>query len=433
MDVVENGQYDNRSAMPPPVESNRPGPSDWVSKNGSVFDGDYITIRNNAWGGTTMKHSWNGTSPGGIEVTADKLKNAGSGGPPHLPLSKVRMDNKYTWCIRRVVFDNDKKAWVLPSWTAWKDRSPISMSDRVVFLCPNDPDLVLGTKSPGTYGNNGDYRCELVKFPLATKDQLVGSGVTGHLSRIVSLGFWRDDKKNVDFLNQSRCVWTFHSPAGGGQGSVKYGSSPLNIRNMWTEIKSKETGIWDAIGGAQVSLINYAVVSTFNGGRNLTQASGSGGSVVKLALTNKDRDDKAMWIIDGWYGNRYPVQRAVIPSHPPPPADIEEEEDDPTRPMRRPDPPTWIPDLHEQIKNPPPIIPGLTLDDKTGTNKHSGLEDSTRSQNPFSLLDYISNAVFGSRWSEISYLQQITMVGLIALGVIVIADDIIKALVNKII
>lgn len=415
----------NLRAMPDPVISQRPGPTDWVNKNGAVFDGDLVTLRNNAWNGTTIAHSWalEVNQPGGTEVKGVRIKNEKNAGPKPLYLAKVRMDNAYTFCVRKVVFDPNKKAWVLPSWHAWKDRKPLGITDHVVFLCPNDPSLVMGTKVPPTYGNNGDYKVKLVPFPLTTQAELTGHTLGGTIRRLVSLGFWREDKHNVDFLNQSRCVWSFKNIYDSKQ-NLSFGGSPINIRNMWTEIKDREMNIWDAVGGAQIGIIAGIINSTWKGGRNLTQAAGSEGASVKLALSNKDRDDKAGWIIDGWHGNRYPVQRALVPAVAPPPAP--EGEDLPPQEEGTPPPTIVVPNLEEQISNPPPVTPGMVFSPETGTTITEELEKSTQRQNPENLLDMISRALFGDRWSNISFTQQFILAAALALGIIMVADEGIK-------
>lgn len=423
---------DNTNAMPPPNAAERPGPSDWMSKYGAVCDGDYVTLRNNAWGGTTVKHSWgDDNAGGGTLVSADKTPNQKTYGsaPAPLSLGKVAMYNRYSFVIRRVVFSAEKKAWVLPSWHAWKDRRPLALSDKVVFLCPNDPLLVLGTRNPGSYGNNGDYRVGLVEFPLATSDELVGSTTSGHLLRIVTYGLWRSDKNGVDFLNQSRCVWTFHNSLKGG-ANLLYGASPVNIRNMWTEMKAKETSLWELVGPLAITGINTAISRTFNGGRNLTQAAGSGGATVKLALTNKDRDDKALWVIDAWHGNRYPVQRALIPSQPPPSENPDEGGE--VDPEREEEEKTSVPDLQEQIRDPPRGIPGMRLDPDTGTPLPSSLESGTQRQNEITSIGWFVKLITGKRWQDLSYLQQLIIVGGLALTLLIVVNDLSKGVIKKV-
>lgn len=420
---------DNKRALPPPVESPRPGPSDWMNRRGAVCDGDYITLRNNAWSGVTVEHSWNSSQllAGGTLVYGVRKRNESShsGGPAPLSLSRTRMDNEYSYCVRRIEFNKDKKAWVLPSWKEWVDRKPLNMSDHVIFLCPNDPDLALGTRNPGNaYANNGDYRVELVHFPIVTAADVTGRTITSIARRAISMGFWRADKKNLDFINQSRCVWSFHpTGAGTSSGPVLYGSSPINIRNMWTEVKAQETRIWEGLF-SHISLVGTAINKNFHGGRNLTQASGSDGRVVKLALHNKDSDDKAGWIIDGWHGNRYPVQRAMKPSETPPvDPDIGEKEDVEQGIV--------VPDLTDQIQNPPPSNDDLTLDKDTGTNVHTGLEHKLQGQNPDTWIDIIAKIFFGKKWGQLDYIQQLTIIGVGALGGIIIFDDLVKETLEK--
>lgn len=397
-------EHTNLDALPPPIIDPRPGPSDWMNVNGPVCDGDYITFRNNAWSGVVISHGWNPSTNrvNGTEVRGIKNPNQKPSNKPK-ELNVSRMDNRYTFCVRRMEFDSDKKAWVLPHWTAWKDRLPIKVTDHVCFLVPNDPSLALGTDNPPGFGNNGDYRVKLVDFPLATKDTLINHTVTGHLQKIVSLGFWRDDKNNVDFLNQSRCVWTFHNFGANQSQSIVMSGSPLNIRNMWTEIRAKETQIWEFIGNGPAS-IGTLINKTFHGGRNLTQAAGSGGSTIKLALHNKDTDDKAGWIIDAWHGNRYPVQRALVPVEPPP-----------LNPDLPPEQQPEVPDLTEQIQN-PVQVPGMTYDPTTGTNIHTGLEEALQGQNPDDFWDIIAKFFYGKKWNHLTYTEQFSILALIGLG-----------------
>lgn len=409
-------QLNNRRALPPTdvsaASSNR---TEWANLGGSVMDGDYITLRNTAWKGTTITHSWNPATlePGGdTRISAIKTPNANKkNGPSPLKLSPVRMDNEYTFCIRRVEFNTTRKAWVLPSWDAWKDRRPLNVDDYFVLLCPNSADLVLGTKNPpNAYANNGDYACKLIPFPLVTVAEANENTLTGHLQRIASFGFWTSNR--VDFLSQSRCVWRAHSIAPDSKRGLIYGSAPINIRNMWTAIKSAETSILNMVTGGAIPFI---INKTFNGGRNLTQAAGSDGKTVKLALSNHDRDDKSGWIIDAWHGNRYPVQRVMLPLTAPPLAPDE----DPSRPGRRPEPypDIVVPDLVEQIKRPPPAVPGTTIDIDTGTLKPDSLESKTQSQNEkgwfqnFSLLNLIATVLFGKKWDDLTWLQQFALGG----------------------
>ena len=378
----------SNGAVPPPQIATRPGPSDWAQIGSSIYDGDYVVLRNNAWKGCTIYHS-----TGAQEVRGEKK----SGGD----VSVSRIDNQYAWCIRKVIFDADVKAFVLPTLEILPRRQPILKSDFVVFIAPNNPDLVMGTQKPQPFGNNGDYRVQLIHFPLVTANQLTNYGVTEKFKRFISFGLWNNEKKQIDFLAQALGVWTFHAIGVDNQPQIVYGSKPLNIRNVWTEFKSKEASIWDSRN--PIALI---VQSTFHGGRNLTMAAGSNGQTVKLALSNKDSDDKAGWIIDGWHGNHYPVQRVLAPvQQPPPPPQVAPGVPAPQQP---------IPNLTEMIQKPPPIdIPGLTYDPQTGVNRPTTLESKTQDQQRRTWLERMVYRILGVYWDDMSYLQQILTLGVV--------------------
>lgn len=425
---------DNRRALPPPVESSRPGPGDWVNKGGAVFDGDYITLRCNAWDGMTAYHSWDWNT---LQVAGDKGEarptptrnkrtpgpgeglRSSEGGPDRLSLQRVRMDNKFSFCIRRIIFDAERQAYVLPSWTAWQDRRPIKMTDTVVFLVPNDPSRVLGTRNPpSSLGNNGDYAVGLYEFPLATRADLDNTGLGGGVATFLSFGFWQN---GVDFLNQSRCVWTFNSVYDNRQNLV-YGGNVINIQNMWTKVKSGNVGVGQFITSPLLGIIN----STFTSGRNLAiHDSWVDGKILRLSLISNDHADTEGWIIDGWHGNTYPVQRAMLPTEPPP---VTQETRTPILVGRRPDPPPYIPNLTDQIRHPPPIPPpvvdanghtnpSMTIDPVTGTARNTWLEHATQEQNPDDCFDYISKLIYGKRWALLSIGERINLTALAAFGV----------------
>lgn len=384
----------NRDAMPPMEVSPRPGPSDWINKNGSVCDGDLITLRNLAWKGCTVKHSWNAAAlvPGGVLVNGEKHAQG------KITLARTRMDNEFSFVIRRLVFDHDKVAFTMPSWTAWKDRKPITKKDYFCLLAPNDPWLAMGTREPpNSAGNNGDYKVGLFPFPVCTSAELNQHTIKGFLKNAVSFGFWKASKKHIDFLQQSRCVWSFHAiGVDNPDGPVSFGSSPINIRNTWTEMKSQSIQWWEFVASNQVTLVGNIINRTFHGGRNLTMAAGSGGNVVKLALHNNDTDDKAGWIIDGWHGNQYAVQRSLVPTTAVPPG---------SEP---------VPNLDDQRTHPPPSIPGLlVLDPNTGTNVNIGLPAALDNQNPYSILDWICYYLFKQRWANLGALDRMKVVVII--------------------
>jgi hypothetical protein len=403
--AVDSGEElsNNRRAVPMPVAAARPGPADWCQVGAAVFDGDYVSVRNKAWGGVSMGHS-----AANKEVRGVKL----AGGD----LGVTRMDNDYTFCIRRMTFDSHLKAFVLPHLLPFGDREPISKNDFVVLLCVNTVNFALGTRKPPPAGNNGDYRLDLRPFPLVTNNDLNSSGVGEKLKRMVSLGLWNNDKNHIDFLTQACCIWVFHSLTVDNDQTLRYGTMPLNIRNYYTDMKQKEASIWEAVG--PYAVVPYLINKTFNGGRNMTQAAGSDGSVVKLALHNNDTDDKAGWIVDSWHGAHYPVQRVLIPRDPPPPPPAPE--DNPNALPQHPPP-----DLSEQIAHPPPHIQGLTYDPFTGTQINTQLSNDTIDQDRHAWWEELIEWLFGVSWSDLNPLQQVALIGVVPLMLFLIAKDVI--------
>lgn len=403
----------NADAVPAPRVRAVPGASDWCQAGAPVFDGDYVTIRNKAWKGTTVRHN-----EANREISAEKI--------PGGDVNVTVMDNKYAFCIRKIIFDTTLKAWILPSLKVRSQREVLSKTDSVIFLCPTSPDYVLGTENPPRLGNNGDYRTKLIKFALVTQNTSLLNKTSERFKSIVSLGLWNSMKNNIDFLAQSRCIWGFHSANGANNETrLLYGSGGLNIRNLWTEVRAKETQIWEGIGiYGPASAISFAIHKTFNGGRNLTQASGSNGAVVKLALSNKDNDDKAVWIVDAWHGNHYPVQRVLIPKEDPPPPPPSPPEGEP--PARQ----APIPNLTEMIQRPHTNIPaGLSLDLETGTLRQVELEKKTQDQDKRTYLDLILTYLFGEPWDELSFLQQTLIVSTLVLVIVVSAETAVKEII----
>lgn len=387
---AEETRTGNAAAVPLPIKSEFS--RDYARKGDVIFDGDYITLRNLAWGGVTLSHA-----SGGKQVSGFRK--------PGGDLDLGTIANAYSWCIRKIVYDTEKKAFVLPHLKVRPERGALTKQDYFVLICPDTPDLVLGTRLPPTYGNNGDYRCELINFVLANVEEVHQNTAVGFAQRFISAGFWNSDKNNVDFVNQSRCIWEFH---GGDQNEIVYGAK-FNIRNLWSEVKARETSMWQAAGGAQWGLIGTTIQKTFNGGRNLTQAAGSGGSVVKLALTNKDNDDKANWILDPWDGNHYPVQRVYIPTDAPPPGvDL-----------------TSLPVLHyrQGIET---TVGTDQYDPTTDSANQDALEDKTKDQNKENWIDWLCRLVFGKRWNQLNTQQSLIIVALVPLFLFGVTEIIIK-------
>ena len=437
----------NLDAMPPvPRAGSRA--TEWMMNGGALFDGDYVTLRSKAWGGVTIAHSWSGNGRGnGTSVTGEQKAKG------ELKMkSPMSMANKYSFCIRVMYFDNNKKAWFLKRRAdAWKDKIPIAKTDHVCFLVPNDPNMALGTRDPPNgWANNGDYQCELVPMPVCNVDEITAHTPLGMLRTWVSPGLWRGSKDAVDFLSQSRAVWSFHSIGPDNSQNLTINGNAINIRNMWTAIKSQETTIWNYAGHG---IVAYAINKTFNGGRNLTMAAGSGGRTVKLALHNKDADDKAGWIINHWAGvspvaaQRVAAPRTVpftcvgsgrieempaveyqrlveriragevvedapcipvVPQAPPPdPTPV-----NPTAPPRVPVAPTPITDIPTPVLGPNQTITtcrerNMTLSPETGQCEYSGLVEALEAQNAPGLLDHIATLLGFGRWRDVPYTYKI--------------------------
>lgn len=412
-------QGENKGVSLSPVVPSTPGPSDWISRGDPVRDGDYVTLQNRAWGGTTVE-----SSIGNQEVEGAKKPSG------RFYLREIRLDNDYTFVIRKIVFDKDKKCFVLPTLGVPDDRKVINKTDFVVFINSRSNDYVLGTRNPPHNGNNGDYRVSLIQFPLVTANDLLTDSLTNKLALIATAGFWRENR-GVDFLNQSRCIWSFHSVGIDNDPAVRYGQGRMNIRNLWTAMREKETQIWELISplGA-VATVAYAIHSTANGGRNLTQAKGSDGRVVKLALHNKDTDDKALWQLNGWFGEFYPVQRVAMPRTPPPapnPSEPVPEEgvSVPALPGASPDGST----------GPPPGEvgpPGTTWDPATRTWRQTALETATQNdQDLFKWYDKLLMRLFGTTWDRMPFYFKILAVGLVSLILVISVDEVVKALLRR--
>ena len=402
----------NRQAVPMPEVAPRPGASDWCQVGNSVFDGDYVVLRNKAWDGITVSHQ-------GVDVRGNH-NHEGS-------LQYVnRLDSEYSWCIRKVVFNAEIKAFVLPNLKPRAQRDPISKSDFVVFIATNSVDYVMGTENPPHIGSNGDYQVRLIHYALVTTNQLTTASAAEKARRLLSFGLWNSEKHSTYFLAQSRCIWTFHNIGSSNDQRLTFGGAAFNIRNIWTEIRAKETRIWESAGvlGPQILVNQIASIihRTYNGGRNLTQAAGSDGAVVKLALHNDDTDDKAGWIVDGWKGKYYPVQRVLLPTEKPPaPPPLPPAQVEPQRP---------IPQLTETILHPPSqYVPGLTYDPETCTQRTTKLEQDSQGQDHREWWEKLIFRLIGVNWGDLDYLQQALVIGAATLIVIAAVEVGIKSVI----
>lgn len=372
-------------------------PSKSIQHLSVVYDGDYITLRNKAWGGTTIAHSTANQTVRGFKNKTTKV-------------TTYEPANDFSFVIRRVEFNATLKCFVLPPLPQMSDRKAIMRDDYLIFISANSTDYAMGTRRPPPAGNNGDYRVGLYHFPIVTNNYLNNTPIGERAKRFISFGYWNNERNGIDFMAQATCIWTFHSVSVDNNIGMRYGGTPINIRNIWTELKAKEASIWDS--GSPLALL---IQSTFNGGRNLTMAAGSGGSTVKLALHNKNTDDKAGWIIDAWKGNDYPVYRwkdkeketAPADDPPPPPAPIVI--------------PGMTPLIRPDVDAPPP---NTTYDPLTNSWLQTGLERLTSMQDLRSWMNKTFTSVFGVDWNDLSYITQLV----IMLGGIVAAIYAIKTI-----
>jgi hypothetical protein len=377
--------------------------NDWITFHGPIKDGDFITLRSNAWGGTALKHT-----PIGV-IGEQRSSN----------LQANNFVNLYSWTIRKIELDLVLKAWVMPTLsTSIGSRPALTKEDYFILICSGTADLVLGTRTPPPIGNNGDYSCELRQFVAVTANQLSNTGATEMAHRFVSAGMWNNESKTVDFVAQSTCVWSFHGASLDSISALSYGKA-INVRNVWTEVKTQYAHIMDH--GSPLALV---VQRSFKGGRNLSMAAGSGGQAIKLALTNQDGDDKAIWWMDSWNGHQYPVPRVLRTTEPAPPYTPQ------TNPTVPADKVTYTPpDTLHMVTQPNTNVPGLTYDPVTGMPSHRGLETRTQNQDKRGLWEKFLFDVFGIVWADVSYIQigvalAIVLVALPALAYVI--HDLIK-------
>jgi hypothetical protein len=333
-----------------------------ITPYGTVLDGDYIQLTANAWHGIVVKHDFN-------SVTGVKCQGRES--PP-----QTTQDNEYTFQIRRVEFNPDLKAFVVPTYTP--GHGVPMQRDHLFILIASRNSKTLCTRNPGPLGNNGDYQCTLGDFPLITQNSINSNNVAELAKRMISLGFWNNEHTCVDFLQQALHVWQFHVFGNAQDNMVRYGDQ-FNIRNTWTFYKAQEASIF-----ASGSPLAYTIQATFNGGRNLTMAAGSNGSVVKLALSNDDHDDKAVWTLEAWAGTRYPIPRMFDPNHV-----VRGQQETST-------------------------VPGTVWDPLTRTFRATGIEVATQNnQNLRSWISRILRSILGFSWDDFSLLQKAALIAVL--------------------
>jgi hypothetical protein len=292
--------------------SNTPAvtPPEWIFEGQAVFDGDWISLKNNAWanrGGSVLRR--NGNSGGNTDTTGGReVERHFSGVEPNAMSSQ---SNQWTWCIRRCFLDDKTSTWHITDFDLSK-QVPVGYNEPFILLDPSE-NWCLGTDVPIHTGlsNNGDYRVKSVPLEFLTMDKPCGllSAAFGTTFR----GFTSRDCK--DWLDMSTRVWYFKPKSSSATSPVTYGSD-VQVRNFYTVAKDwwrtnrplsqAVQGLWNgALVGSIVSLmVNY------NGGRNLTQKDGAP-EVVKLALTNDDSIDRSNWKVFPWQVNKWQIRRSL--------------------------------------------------------------------------------------------------------------------------
>jgi len=265
-------------------------PPDWVHLGQVVWDGDFISLRNEAWkkdGGTILTHS---ESVGLVTANIDAEKSGNeslyvSGRIAH----PAKMGNKYTWMIRKCRYDAAKMNWIIDNFDM-NNRTQILLGDRFMLheamgpLSSEAAPWVMGTDAPAhlAFVDNGNYRVKRMPMIMNTNTGMCSMGAT------------RNNSDCKDHLDVAACVWYFASVSGltSTTSAVNYGNMKYLLRNEWT---------------------HHAVQfgRGFNSaadGRNLTQADGQF-HTVKLAEANNNSVDRSQWYVESWAGYWYPVAR----------------------------------------------------------------------------------------------------------------------------
>lgn len=360
---------------------------------GPILDGHLVTMRNLAWHGTTIDHAWPAGS--GTRVSATWAPNG------VFTIDPLRMDNRYSWIIRKVTFSVARRAWVMDP-DGWKRGDPITKDDYVMFFQPNSPNMVMGTRKPSNaLITNANYRVELVDFRILTHLRTTAETV----GTFFSLGFYSPES----WVTQSRVIWSFQGTSFGPRGELLYGM-PLHVVNEYTDAWSYGWG-GDYPWNYANKLEGERKSKEFNGGRFLTQAANSDGEVVKLALHNNRDDDKSQWIMDSWYGNNYSVPIAINAGTPTAQEILDSASPSNPHPVQ-----VDVSDLSGQWNDPatPPVAYGsdgrlleMEWDPVAGVWHAKGLAESTLGQNPRTWWDWIATTFFNKdRWQDLTIAEQ---------------------------
>lgn len=276
-------------------------PNDRIFKGSPIYDGDWVTLRNEAWKGTTIKR--NGKAP---NVTAIKLQGGNLSGRLG---ATAKQEHEFSWSIRSIEWKAASGTWMTDSLD-FTNRKQICYGKPFVLFAPGADHLVMATEIPSHMptANNGDYRVKQLEYRVENISNLCKGAQRA----------WTKRSNCLDFIDASTRIWYFEALNHRDLNMpVKFGDK-LFVRNMFTMTKALQydggamNRFWNGFKSSGVPALGLiGAAMKFNGGRNLTQASGSDGATVKLALSNHDSDDKSRWVVDAWLGNNYPVRRSL--------------------------------------------------------------------------------------------------------------------------
>lgn len=256
------------------ANSEKKAPPPWIFFNQAVFDGDWISFKNNAWpenGGSVVCR---GNGPFVTSLDGNAVRRHFDRVEPN---ATAQQANRFTWCIRRCYLNTETQTWWITSYDL-SQQNPISFDEPFVLLSP-DANMCMGTDMPNKTGftNNGDYRVKVVPLDFMKINKPCGAlGI-----RLFSSAGCHD------WIDFSTRVWYFKKKTPLQNSSVQY-AQDLLVRNFYQIAKESD-------------LMN-------RDGRNLTQANGHG-DIVKLALHNDDSIDRSVWKVYPWQVHKNQVRR----------------------------------------------------------------------------------------------------------------------------
>lgn len=252
-------------------------PPNWILPGQAIFDGDCISLSSNAWAST--KHG----------ITLKRMGNHIVGVPGDAAFTETKRSNPFTFVIRKVTLDPSSDNYYFKQKTLGKNREAIGWGEDqpFVLLCTTGSPAVMRTKlmdQTAFLAVNSNEAVMAEPFPVTSKEKR--EECTGAVLGLAKNGC-------INGKAQAVAVWYFSRPSRMNNESPSFGwsSGGVLIRNM------------------------YSVVhGNLNGGRNLTMAAGSGGTVVKTSgILNDDGDDKSIWYVGAYNGRVIPFANRLVP------------------------------------------------------------------------------------------------------------------------